>query len=189
MPPVNSHCWRDRVAEFSARYLTGLKSRGWWTVFSAGTQDPIPSPFRWLINFSSFLLQDWNSRVPAACQVRDHSQLLCTVPTLSHIAPPAVENIHHGEFISCFESLLLWWAQSVLRAYLMGSQKVRHDWATERNWTELTRSGSPRIISLSSSQMTWDLNHVWKISVSFNNWERICVHSGTTLGSQSQIYA
>ena len=85
----------------------------------------------------------------------------------------------------CFESLLLWWAQSVLRAYLMGLRRVRHDWATEMNWTELIRSGSPRIISLSSSQMTWDLNHIWKISVSFNNWERTCVHSGTTLELQS----
>ena len=58
IPPVSSHCWRGRVAGFSAWYLAGLKSSGWLAVFSAGTQDPVPSPFRWLIDFSPFLLQD-----------------------------------------------------------------------------------------------------------------------------------
>ena len=42
----------------------------------------------------------------------------------------------------------------------MGLQSVRHDWATERNWTEL-RSISRETVSTKKRCTTWELSFIW----------------------------
>lgn len=146
IPPVSSHCWRDRVAGFSAQYLNRLKSRGWLAVLSSELKIPFQAPLQGWIDFSSLLLQDWNSRVPADCQ-SGTTQILCAIPT-PHMAPSS-----SGEYPSCQIYLLLWisvawWAQSILRAYLMGLWRAAWLELKPELRTELIRSGSPRIILL-----------------------------------------
>ena len=67
----------------------------------------------------------------------------------------------------CVDSRSWWWTgrPDVLR--FMGSQRVRHDWVTELNWTDWTRYHD-----LSFKMCTFDLAK-WSC---FHHWSHQCLH-------------
>ena len=64
-----------------------------------------------------------------------------------------------------------WWTRKPVFCSPLGSQSVGHDWVTELNWTELTRSRVPRHLVKHYSRCLWEIFWI-RFTFRLSDWVR-----------------